>query len=421
MDEALGFLGAKFDAAIVFAHDLRQAALPSDIPLLRHCSASPQLLVALEAAFARGVPVLTLQHGEEFGLPMNTLLMCFGLPAHGELPAVRGGLHLTMRESPCSAPMLFELAADARIFLENWIVAHSTMRLQQQVAAERMLREKMYVERLESIAYMVTSMAHEINTPLGIATASNSMIQQLVKQLRAAESTEVETLDADLAEACALLSKNVLRAHSLIKSLKQLSVEQLSDRREVVELSSVVRDCIDSMLPELRLKKIEVTSTTTPGEDVTWNGFPGHFSQVLINLFQNCLRYAYSDGQGGKIDVLIRRIVDSQGTFLRVAVRDYGPGIAPAVRKRLFQPFVTTGIGQGGTGLGLAIVHNIIVNVLKGRIQLEDPEGGGTCFVVELPAVVPPVDGEDGYQMRGQNAVQVGIEELDVLQEVGCR
>ena len=79
---------------------------------------------------------------------------------------------------------------------------------------------------------------------------------------------------------------------------------------------------------------------------------------------------------------------------LLLCVRDYGPGVAASVRKRIFQPFVTTGIGQGGTGLGLAIVHNIVVNVLRGRIELDDPEGGGTRFIIELPAVVPRRDDE---------------------------
>ncbi|WP_437901625.1 sensor histidine kinase [Sorangium sp. So ce124] len=216
----------------------------------------------------------------------------------------------------------------------------------------------------------------------------------LVRQLRSAEGAEAESLDADLNEACALLSKNILRAHDLIKSFKQLSVGQLTDRRVQVDVTSVVRDCIDSLSPELRAKKIEVTITATAGEELTWDGFPGHLSQVLINLFQNSVRYAYPDVQGGKIDVRVERVVDTRGVFLRIAVRDHGPGVAPAVRKRLFQPFVTTGIGQGGTGLGLAIVHNIVVNVLRGRIGLEDPEGGGSRFVIELPAVVPPRDDE---------------------------
>ncbi|WP_437521147.1 hybrid sensor histidine kinase/response regulator [Sorangium sp. So ce726] len=394
MDEALGFLEAKHDAGIVFVHDMRAAEPQGVDTSLRHGAAPPPVLAAIEAMFARGVPSFTLQRGDELGLPPNTALMSFSLPAQADLPTVQGGLYMAMSAGALSATASVDIASDARIFLENWVIAHSTLRLQQQVAADRILREKMYVERLEGIAHMVASMSHEINTPLGVATAANSMIQMLVRQLRSAEGAEAEGLDADLNEACALLSKNILRAHNLIKSFKQLSVGQLTDRRVKVDVTTVVRDCIDSLSPEFRAKKIEVTTTATAGEELTWDGFPGHLSQVLINLFQNSARYAYPDVQGGTIDVRVERVVDNRGIFLRIAVRDHGPGVAPAVRKRLFQPFVTTGIGQGGTGLGLAIVHNIVVNVLKGRIELEDPEGGGSRFVIELPAVVPLRDDE---------------------------
>jgi signal transduction histidine kinase/CheY-like chemotaxis protein len=394
MDEALSFLEAKFDASIVFVYDMRVAEPQSDDLSLRHSTAPPQVLAALEAAYARGVPLFTLQPGDALGLPLNNALMLFSLPGEADWPMVRGGLYIAMNATAFSAKASLDFAGDARIFLENWVIAHSTLRLQQQVAAERMLREKMYVERLEGIAHMVASLSHEINTPLGVASTANSMVQMLVGQLRSAAGAEAEGLSADLAEACALLSKNIVRAHNLIKSFKQLSVGQLSDQRLRVDVTSVVRDCVDSMSPEFRAKKIEVAITATTGEDLTWNGFPGHLSQVIINLFQNSVRYAYSEARGGKIDVRIERVENTRGVFLRVAVRDYGPGVAPAVRKRLFQPFVTTGMGQGGTGLGLAIVHNIVANVLRGRIELEDPDGGGSRFVVELPAVVPRRDDE---------------------------
>jgi len=316
--------------------------------------------------------------------------MLFGsLPSEAHVAQALGGLHVAMNTSAISSKISSDFAADTRIFLENWIIAQNTLRLQQQVAAERMLREKMYIERLESIAHMVASLSHEINTPLGVASTANSMIQMLVGQLRRAQGSEAEGLAADLDESCALLAKNIIRAHNLIKSFKQLSVGQLSDQRQRVDVTSVVRDCIDSMSPELRAKKIEILLSRSGDDDLTWDGFPGHLSQVVINLFQNSMRYAYPEGQGGRIDVRVQRVPGDREAALRLAVRDHGPGVAASVRKRIFQPFVTTGIGQGGTGLGLAIVHNIIVNVLRGRIELDDPEDGGARFVIALPAIVP--------------------------------
>jgi signal transduction histidine kinase/DNA-binding response OmpR family regulator len=401
MDEALSFLEAKFDASIVFVHDLAAAGSQSETTALRHGNAPAQVLAALESAYARGRAAFTLQPGSEFGLPSNHALMLFGsAPGEAEVPQVLGGVHIAMNASSISAKAAGDFAADARIFLENWVIAHNMLRLQQQVAADRLLREKMYVERLESIAHMVASLSHEINTPLGVASTANSMVQMFVGQLRTAQGAEAEGLIADLDEACGLLAKNIVRAHNLIKSFKQLSVGQLSDQRVRVDVTSVVRDCVDSMSPELRAKKVEVTLSATAGEDLIWDGFPGHLSQVIINLFQNSIRYAYPEGQGGKIEVVVGRVEGGREAALQIAVRDHGPGVSPTVRKRIFQPFVTTGIGQGGTGLGLAIVYNIVVNVLRGRIELEDSDGGGACFVIELPAVVPRRDDEPVFEAR---------------------
>src|SRR5262249_28021355 len=133
MDEALSFLEAKFDAGIVFVHDMRAAAQQREDTSLRHGAAPPEVLAALEAAYARGVPLLTLQRGDELGLPPNTALMLFSLPAEAEMPMVRGGLYIASA-SALSATTSADFTGDARIFLENWVIAHSALRLQQQVA-----------------------------------------------------------------------------------------------------------------------------------------------------------------------------------------------------------------------------------------------------------------------------------------------
>lgn len=401
MDEALSFLEAKFDASIAFVHDLRATEPPSDGGALRHSNAPPQVLAALELAYARECPLFSLQPGSELGLPPNHALMLFSaLPGDVDVPRVLGGLHISMNAGAVSAKVSADFTADARLFLENWVIAHNMLRLQQQVAADRMLREKMYVERLESIAHMVASLSHEINTPLGVASTANSMVQMLVGQLRVASGAEAPGLVADLDEACALLAKNIVRAHNLIKSFKQLSVGQLSDQRLRVDVAAVVRDCVDSMSPELRTKKVDVVVSAAASGELMWDGFPGHLSQVIINLFQNSIRYAYPEAQGGRIEVQVARVDADRGAAIRLSVRDYGPGVAETVRKRIFQPFVTTGIGQGGTGLGLAIVHNIVVNVLRGRIELEDPAGGGARFVIELPVSVPRSADEASAEAR---------------------
>lgn len=103
--------------------------------------------------------------------------------------------------------------------------------------------------------------------------------------------------------------------------------------------------------------------------------------QVFTNLLQNALD-AVSEGPGGAIVVSAR----GDDGEVEVAVTDNGPGIAPAMRETLFQPYVT---GKAhGTGLGLAIAQNIVTEH-GGRIECSNAPGSGARFVVTLPVSGP--------------------------------
>jgi signal transduction histidine kinase len=97
------------------------------------------------------------------------------------------------------------------------------------------------------------------------------------------------------------------------------------------------------------------------------------------------IRYAYPDVAGGKVDIRVS-VLDNG---FRLEFTDYGKGVPPEVYPQLFQPFVTSGRDRGGTGLGLAISHNIVTNILHGKIRCESAPGQGSTFVVDLPRVVP--------------------------------
>ena len=110
--------------------------------------------------------------------------------------------------------------------------------------------------------------------------------------------------------------------------------------------------------------------------------------RALENLVENALKYAAA---GKRVDITLSRAHTRAGTpEARIAVRDYGPGIAPEHLPRLTERFYRVDVAdsraQGGTGLGLALVKHVL-NRHGGRVTIESTPGTGASFIMHLPLV----------------------------------
>ena len=112
--------------------------------------------------------------------------------------------------------------------------------------------------------------------------------------------------------------------------------------------------------------------------------------QELIRLFENLIENGLKYGASGKrVEIKFDRVATADGKpEARVAVRDYGPGIAAEHLPRLTERFYRVDVGesraQGGTGLGLALVKHIL-NRHQGRLTIDSRAGEGATFSVRLP------------------------------------
>ena len=241
------------------------------------------------------------------------------------------------------------------------------------------LETQMEIEKQRALTQMVAGVAHEINTPLGII---NTAVSIMAREL--AEPKEVTTQRAaDIAESLELMRRNVERAHQLVQDFKKVSISQLTDKKETVNISEVVEETIGLIAVSLKRSQIQVKiHNKLTSEQNKWIGYRGLLSQILINLLTNVERYAYPHGVGGVVDVTIKLEDNKQFCLI---VRDHGKGIPKDNQDHVFEPFFTTGHQIGGTGLGLAIVHNLVVDALKGEIKLKSDEGKGAEFTVTFP------------------------------------
>ena len=244
-------------------------------------------------------------------------------------------------------------------------------------------------ERLASLGSLVAGVAHEINTPVGIALTSASVLKDATDDMQAAlagdglkKSVMLRYL-ATAAESSRLIMNNAYRAAHLIHSFKQIAVDQTSEARRPFVLMEYVEEIVTSLRPTLKTTRIALKFDGA--DDIVLDSYPGAFAQVITNLVLNCVEHAFDPEQPGEIRIHARLDVD----VVELELSDNGKGIAPELLERIFEPFFTTRRGQGGTGLGLNIVYNLVVKQFNGTISVRSTLGHGTCFTLRLARVAP--------------------------------
>ncbi|PWC43453.1 ATP-binding protein [Azospirillum sp. TSO22-1] len=245
-------------------------------------------------------------------------------------------------------------------------------------------------EKLASLGALVAGVAHEINTPVGIAVSCASHLSDATARLTAmVEKGELGRGDfnrylATATDTTALILANCERAAQLINSFKQVAVDRASAERRGFDLRAYVQETLLSLQPNLKRGNHTVTVDCPPGLMV--EGYPGALSQILTNLVMNSLTHGYGDGRAGRLRIAVTQ-PDPETVCLTYA--DDGAGIPPGNLPHVFEPFFTTRRGEGGSGLGLHIVHNLAVGPLKGSITVESPPGQGAAFALTFPRVAP--------------------------------
>lgn len=259
-------------------------------------------------------------------------------------------------------------------------------------AIDRMHETRDYLVRSEKMAALgglVAGVAHELNTPLGNSLMALTTLSEETLKFKTAlaQSLRKATLDAWVAcvdQATSISTRNLTRAADLVSSFKQVAVDQSSAQRRTFTLDELVGEITLTLRPSYARLPIEFDINIQRG--ITVDSYPGHLGQVLTNLISNAIVHGFEDGRAGTIQIVGSAVGADR---VQLKVTDNGKGIPADLLGRVFDPFVTTRMGQGGTGLGLNIAFNAATHVLGGEIWVESEVGRGTTFTVEIPRVVP--------------------------------
>jgi len=244
-------------------------------------------------------------------------------------------------------------------------------------------------ERLASLGGLVAGVAHEINTPVGIALTSASVLMEATDRVHEAvaggniKKSDILRYLETAGESARLIMNNAYRAAHLIHSFKQIAVDQVSEARRRFELHDYINEVVSSLQPKLKKTRIRVAIDCP--SDIVLDSYPGALAQVITNLTLNCVEHAFDADDEGSIAIRVAL----EGDWIEMRVVDDGKGIPADMLDKVFDPFVTTRRGQGGTGLGLNIVFNLIAKQFAGSISVSSVLGHGASFVLRIPRVTP--------------------------------
>lgn len=250
-----------------------------------------------------------------------------------------------------------------------------------QIEEERK-RLEIQSHKMESIGTLATGIAHDFNNILTSIIGYTQMSMKDILSLTKGEQ-DISVVRSDLSE----VRNAANRARDLVNHIMAFSRHAEKDYVPI-DLCSTIKESLKVLRPTLP-SNIKIHENLIDTYLIL--GDPAQVHQVVANL---CTNAAHAmDKTGGELEVSLQRVLINDdalnqdvtpGLYLRLSVRDTGPGMTAKVMTRIFDPYFTTKWGGHGTGLGLSIVHGIVKSH-RGAISCKTAPGEGTTFDVYLP------------------------------------
>ena len=274
------------------------------------------------------------------------------------------------------------ISAEKGLVVLNKDLEQTKVQLEQNLAELKEAQKKIVEsEKLAALGVLVTGIAHELNTPLGVAITGNSVLIEDSKTMLAkfsdnkltkqdftqylAKVDELSVLvDVNLKRVAALVSEfKLISASSSYYPLTKFNFKELLVKEVSVHESGYKKGCLEI--------KIEC-------DDIFVKSYVDVFNLILTHLIENSLVHGFNETVDRIITISLAEVKEGyEFTFT-----DNGCGIPAADKNKIFEPFYTSGRAMG-KGLGLYIIYNLVKEKLKGSITLK--ELPGTTFVITWP------------------------------------
>lgn len=238
-------------------------------------------------------------------------------------------------------------------------------------------------EKMAVLGDLIAGVAHEVNTPLGVAITAESLLGEEFETFQAkfdAEKVSLSDMKHFLKqhEQCLpMISRNLYRAKEIIDNFKRMATEQNEFTPEPIYLNQYYQRLIYTLTPLLKRKSAHIEFLACDQDFVTT--YPGCHVQILTNLVSNSIEHGFVDRGDNIIKIKINAVDDR---FV-IDYFDNGVGINEKNKHKIFDPFFTTTRNKGNCGLGLSIIYNLINTYFKGTL-LSLPCEQGVHFQYEF-------------------------------------
>ncbi|WP_320174262.1 cache domain-containing protein [Maridesulfovibrio sp.] len=240
-------------------------------------------------------------------------------------------------------------------------------------------------EKMAALGGLVAGVAHEINTPLGLGVTTATFLEEQVSKIKEAYEEgkftkgEFEVFLNNCEEATRSMLVNLRRGADIIRSFKQVAVDQTNESLRTINLNEYLEEVMLSLKPSYK-NSGHIVKTDCPA-DIIITTYPGLLMQIISNLTMNSLIHAFSGIDSGHITIAASK----ESEKIKIIYSDDGIGLTQEQQAKIYDPFFTSKQAAGGTGLGMHIVYNIVTQKLRGSIQLESSPGQGVCFTIIIP------------------------------------
>ncbi len=244
-------------------------------------------------------------------------------------------------------------------------------------------------EKMLSMGRLVTGIAHEVNTPLGVSVTAASALDEDVTHLKnkmaknELSRSDFESRIMKMNEYTQLLVGSLGKAAKMIDKFKKISIDEIDEEFQVCNVLELIRDTQNSIDNEYAHRNIQWRINCD--EKLLISSSHYAIYTLLENLASNAIKHGYDDYEECHISINVE--YQSEHERVKILVEDNGKGIDKENIVKIFDPFYTSARGSNCTGLGLHIVYNEVTHRLRGTIECLSHEGSGCQFITEFSAL----------------------------------